>query len=161
MITGDAVHVSIEVAIDPDTAFQLFTQEVDLWWRRGPVFRASKMATLRFEPYQGGRFLEIHDSNGNVREIGKILLWEPPERFIFEWRGINFAENERTEVEVCFEANNNGTLVKLIHRGWSTLAVDHPVRHGNNTEQFISSMSQWWALLLETFQKSVRKGETK
>ena len=31
------VSSEVEVAVDPDTAFVAFTEELDLWWVRGPI----------------------------------------------------------------------------------------------------------------------------
>ena len=31
------VSSEVEVAVDPDTAFAAFTEELDLWWVRGPI----------------------------------------------------------------------------------------------------------------------------
>ena len=31
------VSSQVEVAVDPDTAFAAFTEELDLWWERGPI----------------------------------------------------------------------------------------------------------------------------
>ena len=31
------VSSAVEVAVDPDTAFAVFTSELDLWWVRGPI----------------------------------------------------------------------------------------------------------------------------
>ena len=31
------VSSQVEVAVDPDTAFAAFTEELDLWWVRGPI----------------------------------------------------------------------------------------------------------------------------
>jgi hypothetical protein len=37
--SSDLVTVSVTVSADPATAFALFTNETDLWWRTGPKFR--------------------------------------------------------------------------------------------------------------------------
>ncbi len=36
---GDAATVSAFVAVAVEDAFDVFTKEIDLWWRRGPQFR--------------------------------------------------------------------------------------------------------------------------
>ena len=48
---SDLVTVSVTVSTDPATAFVLFTEEIDLWWRRGPKFRIAgkQRGVLRFE----------------------------------------------------------------------------------------------------------------
>jgi len=89
-------------------------------------FRFGGQGTLRFEGSK--RLVEAFE--GKEREIGKVLVWEPGARLVFEWRAVNFVPGEVTEVEVRFEASNDGTQVSLEHRGWSKLRPDHPVRHG-------------------------------
>jgi len=32
---GDQVRVTVLVAVDPEVAFKVFTEEIDQWWRRG------------------------------------------------------------------------------------------------------------------------------
>jgi len=77
-------------------------------------------------------------------ERGRVTAWEPPTRLVFEWRGDDFAPDEKTEVEVCFEASGAGTLVTLIHRGWGRIRPDHPARQGLETVAFIRMMALWW-----------------
>ena len=79
----------------------------------------------------GGRFLEVYDEAGeDFFEIGKILVWEPGKRLVFEWRGLNFDPGQVTEVELNFSPQGEGTCVTLEHRGWASLPQEHPVRHG-------------------------------
>ena len=46
------VSSEVEVAVDPDTAFAAFTEELDLWWVRGPI-RAAIRGTAEI-PGAGG-----------------------------------------------------------------------------------------------------------
>jgi hypothetical protein len=57
---SDLVTVTVTVSTDPATAFDIFTNETDLWWRAGPKFRieGKQPRVLRFEPWVGGRFME-------------------------------------------------------------------------------------------------------
>ena len=66
----DELNVSIGVPVLPADAFRVFTQEIDLWWRRGPVYRTGKSNSLRLEPGVGGRFLDVTGDTGLIREIG-------------------------------------------------------------------------------------------
>ncbi|MGH9918312.1 MAG: hypothetical protein ACRD6W_05505 [Nitrososphaerales archaeon] len=76
-----SVVSSVEVGIDADTAFRVFTEELDLWWVRGPInhHAAGRAAAMRFEPGAGGRILEIYDeATGDVLELARVVEWEPP-----------------------------------------------------------------------------------
>lgn len=151
----DSINVDVFVSVEPARAFDLFTSDVDLWWRKGPAYRTRKWGTFRFEPGVGGRFLDVHPDNGLVRVIGTISVWDVGERLMFDWRGPNFEADQRTEVEVRFVAEDDGTRVSVEHRGWSSLPKDHPVRHGANDERFVAQMSRWWADLLTGLQRSI------
>jgi len=150
---ADSVRVTTTVAVDPATAFAVFTEEVDLWWRRGPRyrFRAGREGTLVFEPGVGGRLVEVYGGPpGDEYEVGKVRVWEPGRRLVFVWRGNDFAAGEETEVEVRFERAAAGTRVVLEHRGWEALRADHPARHGLAGPAFASMVGLWWGDLLTT-----------
>jgi uncharacterized protein YndB with AHSA1/START domain len=152
MTAGDVARAMIVVETDPATAFTVFTEETDLWWRRGPQFRigGATPGTIAFEPRPGGRLFESYDTTEGerVREIGTILAWEPPTRLVFEWRNANFAPAEKTEVEVRFEPARRGTRVTIEHRGWAALRPDHPARHGLEVPAFVAMIGMWWSDLL-------------
>jgi len=142
---SEAIQVTTFVAVDPATAFEVFTGEVDSWWRRGPRFRwlPDVRGTLRFEGGAGGRLVE--QSGEEVFEVGKILAWEPAHRLVFELRGRN---GEETVVDVLFQQGAAGTRVVIEHRGWAAIADDHPARHGLTGEAFDAMMGVWWGDLL-------------
>jgi uncharacterized glyoxalase superfamily protein PhnB len=105
------VTSSVEVAIGPEPAFAVFTEEVDLWWVRGPInhHAAGRMVAMRCEPGVGGRLLEVYDdSTGDVLELALITVWEPGRRLA--WR--SSLDDVRTEV--TFEADGAGTIVRVV-----------------------------------------------
>lgn len=153
---GDQAEASVSVAVDPAATFDLFTRETDLWWRRGLRFRAGGRTpgALHFERRVGGRLFEVTSEAGPcLVELGRITVWEPPSRLVFEWRNVNFAPEEKTEVEVSFEAIHGGTRVTVIHRGWASLRRDHPARHGKDTASFIRMIGLWWGELLSALRE--------
>ncbi len=151
----EEVNVSIAVATDPERAFHIFTQEIDLWWQRSSVYRTGKGNSLRIEPFVGGRFLDIHATNGQMREVGRVQTWEPGQVFCVEWQGSNFAEHEKTMVEVRFTPEAAGTRVAIRHWGWEVLPAEHPARHGQTGAAFVHFQSTWWAGLLTACQRYV------
>jgi len=66
---------------------------------------------MRIEPRIGGRLFETIETKAGPREVktGEVTVWEPPARLVFEWQGLTFAPNEKTEVEVQFTSSPNGT----------------------------------------------------
>jgi len=155
----DSVTVSTLVAVDAATAFEVFTAETDLWWRRGPRFRhPGRPGALRFEPGEGGR-LVIEDAAGVPEEIGRILVWKPAERLVFSWRAASFEPGQTTEVEILFRAVAEGTRVTIEHRGFDALPADHTARHGLGTgEAFLGMMGLCWADLFVAFGDHARRG---
>lgn len=112
---------------------------------------------MRFEPGVGGRFLEVYEeAKSEPFEIGRILVWEPATRLVFDWRARSFRPGEKTVVEVRFEREGEGTRVTVEHRGWDAIPPEHPVRHGWTGEAFSSLMGLWWAeLFLSLRQRAV------
>jgi uncharacterized protein YndB with AHSA1/START domain len=148
---GDAARVTISVAVDPRVAFEVFTREVDLWWRKGPRFRpsGSTVGVLTFEPGVGGRLFETVGER--VIVAGTITVWEPAARLAFEWRNTNFAPAEKTFVDIRFEPSSNGTRVTVEHRGFAALPPEHPARHGNQGAAMSRMMGMWWSDLLRGY----------
>lgn len=158
-LAGDRARAMATVAVEPEAAFRLFTEQMDLWWRRGRRYRMAPgdRGLMAMEPGVGGRVFESwHDEGGaeRVREIGRVQVWEPPRRLVFSWRAANFAPGESTEVEVLFARTASGhTQVSVEHRGWAAIRPDHPVRHGQEVAAFIRTMGMWWGDLLGAFRR--------
>jgi hypothetical protein len=81
---GDQARISVAVAVPPAVAFEIFTSEIDRWWRRGPKFRhaGKRGGFVRLEPHVGGRLFESIDAEQgeHVFEVGRVRVWEPPAR---------------------------------------------------------------------------------
>jgi uncharacterized protein YndB with AHSA1/START domain len=147
-MSGDSARVSVTVAVPPPLAFEIFTEEIDRWWRRGIKFRQAggRGGFLRIEPELGGRLFESIDGDAGpvVFEVGRVQVWEPPNRLSFSWRSANYAANEQTAVDVEFAPAGAGTLVTVTHRGLSALRSGHPARHGLQGAAFSRMIGLWW-----------------
>ena len=109
-MTGRTVASEVEVGVDPATAFTVFTDELDLWWRRGPInfYDASRAVRMQCEPGVGGRLLEVYDeAGGEALELGRITVWEPGRRLCWQ------SSTDDVEIEVGFRATPAGTLVRV------------------------------------------------
>jgi uncharacterized protein YndB with AHSA1/START domain len=146
----DRVTVSVLVAVPPAVVFQVFTEDIDQWWRRDALPRRWRHAgdhpprAARGRPAL--RKLRLRHGHAGARDRAG-LIWEPPARLVLEWRNANFAPAEKTEVDVSFAASASVTLVALVHRGWSALPPDHPARHGLETPAFVRMLGMWWGEL--------------
>jgi uncharacterized protein YndB with AHSA1/START domain len=158
MTHTESIVATTLVAADPATAFEIFTAEVDAWWKRGPMYRPAVRGAgvLKFEPGVGGRLLETYDDGSNY-EFARIRVWEPARRLVFDMFARAFRPGESTEVEVLFEAEGENTRVTVTNRGWERFAGDHPVRHGVDQSAFNDMMSIWWADLLVAIKSHVRQ----
>jgi uncharacterized protein YndB with AHSA1/START domain len=124
MQTGiQAVNKSLVVNCSPERAFEVFTREIGSWW---PLQKHSigedKVTEVVFEEEVGGRIFERHEGGGEG-EWGRLLVWEPPARFVMSWYPGKDA-SQATELEVRFSAEDGGTRVDLEHRGWEIFAEE-------------------------------------
>lgn len=158
---GDRARVSVSVDVPVDEAFRVFTEEIDLWWRRGAKFRhaGAKRGVVAIEPRAGGRVFESIDADPPVViEIGVVRAWEPPRRLAFSWRNATFAPGEWTLVAVEFTPQRTSTLVTVTHSGWSALRDDHPARHGLVGVAFSRMIGAWWGDQMTSLRLNARAG---
>ncbi len=104
------VSSEVTVGVDPQTAFSVFTDEIDLWWVRGPInfFDSARAIGMRCEPGVGGRLLELYnDDASDALELGRITSWMPGE--LLTW---DSAVDDVT-VQVLFEPVATGTRVTV------------------------------------------------
>ena len=151
MSASDAVTVALDIEVEPEFAFAVFTRDLDSWWGRGPQYRflAPYQGTLVLEPGVGGRLLHVADeAAGRVFVVGQIEVWEPPRRLALTWRLPNFAPDQVTRVSVSFEPTGDGTRVSVTHSGWDALPGRHPARHGLTGHDFVMMRGRWWGDVL-------------
>jgi uncharacterized glyoxalase superfamily protein PhnB len=100
----------VEVAADPLTAFTAFTDELDLWWVRGPInaYDSGRLVEMRCERGVGGRILEVYDPDtGEGLELARITVWEPGARLA--WK----SSLDDVTIDVRFDPIATGTTVRL------------------------------------------------
>lgn len=114
MTDTPVVSSEVEVQVDPQTAFTAFTEEMDLWWQRGPINffgDSARIVEVRCEPGVGGRIVEVYDrpdsAEGFVR--ARITEWEPAARIAWD------SEADDVQTVVRFERTDTGTRVVVEH----------------------------------------------
>ena len=98
---------SVEVDVDPETAFHAFTDEMQHWWGNGPIdaWDYSRTIGRRIEPGVGGRVLEVYQDD--VLELARITAWEPG-------RGLSWKSSiDDVTIHVRFDAVGGRTLVRV------------------------------------------------
>jgi len=115
--TTEAIRKSVLVDFRPEEAFDLFTGDIASWWpTRSHSYGGEDVRDVVFERELGGAVYEVTDEGR--AEWGRVVLWEPPRRFVLEWL---IGSCAGTEVEVSFGPAGPGARVELEHRGWERL----------------------------------------
>ena len=149
MSSPSRLVVALRVPATPARAFAAFTDEIGRWWRPNGLFRFTDRpgGRLAFEPGPEGRLIETAD-DGTVFEIGRIEVWEPPQRLAFTWRQATFSPRQATRVEVRFEPVGEETRVCVEHSGWDGVPAQQAARHGLPLAVFQRRHAEWWQELL-------------
>ena len=121
------VRKSIRVRASQAHAFEVFTEGLDRWWPRKASIGAAPMKAVAIEPRLGGRWYET-GVDGSRCDVGKVLIWEPPHRFVVSWDlNSHWQPNPDvgSEVEVRFIAEGPGTtVVELEHRKFERMGLE-------------------------------------
>lgn len=107
--TKTTVSVSMDIALEPTRAFDVFIEELST---------ALVQAGMRLETGTNGRVFQ-----GDL-EVGRIVEWQPGELIRLQWHQADWKTEELTEVEMRFEPVDGGTRVALSHRAWGGLIGD-------------------------------------
>ena len=126
-LTIAPVCKSVRVKASQPHAFEVFTAGLDRWWPRKASIGAAPMRATMIEPRLGGRWYEV-GADGSQATVGKILLWDPPNRFIVSWDIDRHWKPNATvgsEVEVRFTIEGpEATLVELEHRKFEQMGAE-------------------------------------
>jgi uncharacterized protein YndB with AHSA1/START domain len=118
-VTIASVRKSIRVNAGQAHAFEVFTAGLGRWWPRSHKIGSAPLKTAVMEPRLGGRWYELGE-DGSQTDVGRVLVWEPPQRFVISWDINSEWKPDLTvgsEVEVRFVVEGpRATLVELEHR---------------------------------------------
>jgi uncharacterized protein YndB with AHSA1/START domain len=121
------VRKSIRVKANQAHAFDVFTAGLERWWPRTHTIGNPPMKMAVMEPRLGGRWYELSE-DGSQADVGKVMVWEPPQRFVISWDLNSQWKPDTTvssEVEVRFIAEGpNATLVELEHRKFERMGAE-------------------------------------
>ncbi len=145
--TMEAVTHSVLVPLDPDAAFELFTDRFADWWPKDSHhISEADAADVVLEPREGGRWFERAE-DGSECEWGYVMQIERPDRILFAWQltpewKFDPDPARATEVEVTFIAEEDQTRVTLTHSGFEVHG-----EAGATMRESVSSDGGWPELL--------------
>jgi hypothetical protein len=146
------VRKSIRVRASQARAFEVFTEGLDRWWPRKASIGTAPMKFVKIEPHLGGRWYEMGE-DGTQCDVGKILLWDPPSRFIMSWDLNSHWQPDPavgSEVEVRFTAEGpDMTFVEVEHRKFERMGIEGGSKMRNQ-------LDNGWPGMLEKFQATVQ-----
>ena len=120
METTFATTIRKEIVVEAaqQTAFEVFTNQMALWWPATGHTDDCPMVKVGLEPKTGGRWYG-QNSDGQERELGKVVVFDPYSLFVLDWQidgNLRFDPALHTEVRVEFIAEGQKrTRVKLTH----------------------------------------------
>jgi uncharacterized protein YndB with AHSA1/START domain len=145
------VSKSIRVNATQAHAFEVFTYGLGRWWPRDHGIGKKPMKAVVMETRLGGRWYELSE-DGSQATVGKIIVWEPPRRFVMTWDINSQWKPDSTvssEVEVRFIAEGaNATRVELEHRKFEQMGAEAGASMRNDVER-------GWPGMLERFKQHV------
>lgn len=110
------------VPLSPAEAFDVFANQIDVWWPRQGVFpysfapKTTRPLHIRFEAEENGRLYETFlDESEYV--IGRITKWDPPHSLVHTWRDPTWEGD--TTVTVTFTAVIGGTQFVVEQDGFA------------------------------------------
>jgi uncharacterized protein YndB with AHSA1/START domain len=150
------VRKTINVNTSVERAFHVFTEGMDSWWPRSHNISQSPMEKAIIESKAGGRCYQ-RSVDGSECDWGRILVWEPPRRFVLAWHLNGEWQYEpdaakASEVEVSFTREPDGsTRVDLEHR--------HFDRHGAGGAAIRAGVDspEGWGGLLQMYKEAAAK----
>ena len=123
MTTASSISVERMITVHASQAhcFDVFVNQMGTWWDlNDKILGEPPGQTAIMEPRVGGRWFE-RDKNGVECDWGRVLAFEPNDRFVLDWQisaDFEYDPNVHCEVEVRFIPESPKiTRVELVHRG--------------------------------------------
>jgi hypothetical protein len=145
--TIEPVKKTIQVNLNIEEAFNLFTQRIHTWWPldEGHSVGGGNSETCAIEGKEGGRVYETL-KDGTEAIWGTVQVFEPPYKFATTWHPGNPSELA-TYLEVHFTALDDGTVLELTHSGWEA--------RGEEAQKYRDGYNSGWDFVLGEFLKLV------
>src|ERR1700748_1297667 len=140
-INLNTIKKDILVQASQETAFKVFTEQMDLWWPRTHHVGNCPMRELVLETKPSGRWFSKHEDDSEVT-IGYVQTYQPFDLFVLAWQ-VN--SDFKYDPEVVTEI-----VIQFIPEGPKTTRVklEHKDLHKLGSGKTVESMDQGWGMIL-------------
>jgi hypothetical protein len=139
----NTIQKEITVAATRQTAFEVFVNQIGLWWPAAGHTEDCPMVKVGLEPQTGGRWFGFN-ADGGERELGKVLIYDPYALFSLDWQtdaNLQYQPDLHTQVRVEFiPEGEKQTRVKLTHHDVHRLG------------EAASGINEGWSGIMDTYQ---------
>ena len=120
------VKLEATIPLPPAQAFDVYVQQMDVWWPRQGVFpysfapKSTRPLHIRFEAKPGGRYYESF-ADGSEYVIGSISAWNPAAELAYTWRDPTW--DGSTDIRLRFAPQGDGARVTYTQDGFASAGV--------------------------------------
>ena len=136
------VAKTLEVAVTPQEAFDLFVNDMGRWWPlRTHSVSTDDAQDVRIDARVGGSLGEV-TRDGVEHEWGVITAYDPGARIQYTWHP-GLPDEASTHVDIRFDGTESGTRVTLVHSGWEA--------RGDNAQEIRDNYESGWDIVLAPY----------
>jgi uncharacterized protein YndB with AHSA1/START domain len=139
------IKKEVTIEASQETAFNVFTQKIDLWWPKTHHVGKTPLVESVLEPGTNGRWYSKHEDGSEIN-VGYILSWNPFGRLVLVWQvngDFQYDPNLITEVEIKFiDEGPKKTRVQMEHRDLDKLTGGTKV---------IEDMDKGWEYIMNLY----------
>jgi len=141
----------VTVAAPQETAFNVFTRKMGLWWPKSHHVGSCPMTETILESGTNGRWYSKHEDGSEVN-IGYVRTWDPFDQVVIIWQingDFKVDPDLISEIEVQFIPEGPATTrVRLEHRDLDKL------RGGTKV---IDNMDHGWGFIMDLYKGLVNE----
>ena len=144
------IKKELTVEASQQTAFKVFTGQMDLWWPRTHHIGSTPMTELVVEPYVNGRWYSKHE-DGTEANVGYVLKYDPYDLFVLVWQingDFHYDPDLVTEVEVQFVSEGAKT---------TRIIFEHKNLEKLGGGKVIESMDMGWGQIMNLYKMVAEK----
>ena len=143
----NTINKEVLVAASQETAFRVFTENINRWWPKSHHVGKFPMKEMILEGHAGGRWFSRHEDGTEVK-VGYVRTWDPFAHLVLIWQ---IDGNFQCDPDLISEVK-----VHFIPEGPKTTRVT--LEHGDLDKlmggaKVIESMDQGWGMIMNLYKE--------